>query len=258
MRRPLLAGLALTALAATMTPLSAQSSSRPTIVLVHGAFAGSDSWNGVITELKKSGFPVIAAANPLRTSSGDAASISALIKSIPGPVVLVSHSYGGTVTSQAAVGQANVKSLVYVASFAPEAGETTLELNGKFPGSQLGDALTPPVVLADGSKDNYVDQAKFAAIFAADVPATAQVEMAVGQRPFNDRALTEVSGPGAWKTIPSWFIYGTADQIIPPATHAWMAERAKARKTIAVKGGSHVVMVSHPKEVAALIVEAAR
>jgi pimeloyl-ACP methyl ester carboxylesterase len=231
---------------------------KPTVVLVHGAFADASSWNGVIKRLHDKGYTVIAAANELRSVKGDAAAVSSLVKSIHGPVVLVGHSYGGPVISEAASGLANVKALVYVAAFAPDVGENAAELSGRFPGSSLGSALAPPVALADGGKDLYIEQDKFHAQFAADVPAAQASLMAVGQRPVTDAALHEASTSAAWKSIPSWFIYGSADLNIPPAAQAFMAERAHSRKTVVIKGASHVVMVSHPAEVAALIEQAAR
>ncbi|OJW40643.1 MAG: alpha/beta hydrolase [Rhodanobacter sp. 67-28] len=231
---------------------------KPTVVLVHGAFADASSWNGVIKRLHDKGYTVIAAANELRSVKGDAAAVSSLVKSIHGPVVLVGHSYGGPVISEAASGLANVKALVYVAAFAPDVGENAAELSGRFPGSSLGSALAPPVALADGGKDLYIEQDKFHAQFAADVPAAQASLMAVGQRPVTDAALHEASTSAAWKSIPSWFIYGSADLNIPPAAQAFMAKRAHSRRTVVIEGASHVVMVSHPAEVAALIEQAAR
>lgn len=143
---------------------------KPTVVLVHGAFADSSSWNGVTRILQKDGYTVVAASNPLRTVSGDAAYVSAIVGSIEGPVVLVGHSYGGQVITNAAKGHDNVKSLVYVAAFAPDAGEAAAELASKFPGGTLGQALTAPVKLADGGIDLSIDQAKFHDQFAHDVP----------------------------------------------------------------------------------------
>lgn len=230
---------------------------KPTVVLVHGAFADSSSWNGVIADLAKDGYPVIAAANPLRSVAGDAAYVGAVLKSINGPVVLVGHSYGGAVISAAAVGASNVKALVYVAAFAPAAGESSLELSGKFPGSTLGPAIGPPVALPDGGQDLYIQQDKFPGQFAADVPAAEARLMAAEQRPITQAALAEKSAAGAWSSIPSWSIYGTADRNIPPAVLAFMAERAHAKKAVAVKGASHVVMISHPHEVSAIIEDAA-
>ncbi|KQZ69170.1 alpha/beta hydrolase [Rhodanobacter sp. Root561] len=258
---PLAGWLVLGALALAM-PLAASARNapapKPTVVLVHGAFADSSSWNGVIKRLHDKGYTVIAAANELRSVNGDAVAVTSLVKSIHGPVVLVGHSYGGPVISVAATGQDNVKALVYVAAFAPEVGENAAELSGRFPGSSLGSALAPPVELADGGKDLYIEQDKFHAQFAADVPAAQASLMAVGQRPVTDAALHEASTSAAWKSIPSWFIYGSADLNIPPAAQAFMAKRAHSRKTVVIKGASHVVMVSHPAEVAALIEQAAQ
>lgn len=230
---------------------------KPTIVLVHGAFADSSSWNGVVSKLTGSGFTVVAAANPLRGVASDAEYVASLARSIAGPVVLVGHSYGGAVISAAANGLGNVKALVFVAAFAPDQGETALALTGKFPGSTLGSALAAPVDLPDGGKDLYVQQAKFPQQFAADVPLAQARAMAATQRPIRAAALEEALHDPAWKSIPSWAIYGTADLNIPPQAMRFMAERAKARKTIVIKDGSHALMVSHPANVAALIREAA-
>lgn len=230
---------------------------KPTIILVHGAFADSSSWDGVTARLQKDGYTVIGAANHLRSVKTDADSVARVIKSVPGDVVLVGHSYGGSVISAAAQAGANVKALVYVAAFAPEAGETAAGLSGKFPGGTLGTALSKPVPLADGSNDLYIEQAKFHAQFAADVPADKARLMAAGQRPITDAALNEASPAPAWKDIPSWFVYGKADKNIPAEAQAFMAKRANAKKTVVIDGASHVVMTSHPAEVAKLIEEAA-
>lgn len=231
---------------------------KPTVVLVHGAFADSSSWDDVAARLLKAGYPVVGAANPLRGVSSDAAFVAGLVQSIPGPVVLVGHSYGGSVISAAANDRANVKALVYVAAFAPESGESAFELSGKYPGSTLGPTLAEPVKLAGGGSDFYIRQDKFPAQFAADVPLAKARLMAAGQRPVTEAALKEASGKPAWKTVPSWFIYGTADKNIPPQALEFMAKRAESKKTVVVKNASHVVMTSHPAEVAALIDEAAR
>lgn len=251
----LFAGLALAAAMAGAT--SAMAVEKPTVVLVHGAFADSSSWNGVVKILEKDGYPVIAAANPLRTLKGDAQSVADVLAGIKSPVVLVGHSYGGPVISEAAYGNANVKALVYVAALAPEEGETVAGLAGKFPGSTLGPTLAPPVALKDGGKDLYIQQDKFHDQFAADVPNADAKLMAATQRPVTEAALNEAASEPAWKTIPSWFVYGDKDKNIPPQAMAFMAERAHAKKTVVVKGASHVVMVSNPKAVASLIESAA-
>jgi len=251
MRKLLLALVALFGLAGT-APAIAQTEPGPVIILVHGAFAGSSSWTGVIARLEKSGYRVIAAANGLRSVKDDAAPISALVHSIHGPVVLVGHSYGGPVITAAAEGNANVKALVYVSAFAPEVGESALGLSGQFPGSTLGDALIS-VPLPNGGEDIYVDSAKFHQQFAGDVPDATAATMAATQRPVTKAALGEASTVATWKTIPNYAIYGTADKNIPPAAMQFMAARAHAVKTVVVPGASHSIMVSHPAEVDALI-----
>jgi len=246
-----LAGLLLSGGIATAQP------AKPTIVLVHGAFADSSSWYGVIPILQRDGYAVIAAANPLRSVKGDAETVRALLATINTPVVLVGHSYGGMVISNAASGQANVKALVYVAAFAPDVGETADDLNKKFPGSLVGPALAPPVPLPGGGHDLYVRQDRFHDAFAPDVPADAAKLAAAAQRPVTDIAFSEHATEPAWKTTPSWFVYGDHDTAIPPKLHAFMAERAHPRATSVVEGASHVVMVSHADAVAKVIEDAA-
>jgi len=240
-----------------MAAAPAMAGQKPTVVLVHGAFADSSSWNGVIRSLRADGYPVVAAANPLRSVKGDARSVSGLLSTIEGPVVLVGHSYGGSVISTAANGHDNVKALVYVAALAPDEGETAIGLSGKFPGGTLGKALAAPVGLPGGGSDFYIDQARFHDQFAADVPEAEALLMATGQRPIAEAALKEPAGTPAWKSKPSWFVYGDADRNIPAEALAWMAERAGSKETVVVKGASHVVMVSHPDDVARLIEKAA-
>jgi pimeloyl-ACP methyl ester carboxylesterase len=229
---------------------------KPTIVLVHGAFADASGWYGVITQLNKDGYKTIAATNPLRTLSGDAATVASLLKSIRGDVVLVGHSYGGEVITEAASGQDNVKALVYVDGFMPDVGEAGFPLSAKFPGSVVGDSIWT-VALPDGGQDAYIQADKFHAAFAADVPADLAALMAATQRPLTLAAGSEPATSAAWKTIPTWSIWGSDDRIIPAALHAWQAERAHVVKAVEIKGGSHALMVSHPAEVAALIEEAA-
>lgn len=255
---PLIGVLMLQLLApASAAPPVPPPAAKPTVVLLHGAFADSSSWNDVARELRAQHFPVIAAANPLRGLKYDADQLAALLASIPGPIVLVGHSYGGSVISAAAVGKSNVRALVYVAAFTPEANESAVDISAKFPGSTLDSTLAPPVVQRDGAKDLYILQDKFPRQYAADVaPAIANL-MAVSQRPINGDAFGEAVPAVAWKTVPSWFIYGDADKCIPPAAMAYMAQRARPVKTLVVKGASHAIMVSQPKQVTRLIVEAA-
>ena len=251
--------LALGAMLVMPTVVAAQSTdsdAKPTIVLVHGAFAESSSWDAVITRLTKDGYQTIAAANPLRSVASDAASLSAVVHSIHGSVVLVGHSYGGPVITEAANGNPNVKALVYVAGFLPDTGESSLMLSGKFPGSTLGTALSA-VTLPDGDEDLFIQLAKFHQQFAADVPDDVAALMAATQRPVSHSALAELSHKAAWKQLPPYVIYGSADRNIPPAVMKFMAERAHAVKTVVVDGASHALMVSHPDEVTTLIEEAA-
>ncbi|MFF5007622.1 alpha/beta fold hydrolase [Streptomyces phaeochromogenes] len=256
-------GVTATLVAASIGPASAEvaetSHPKPTVVLVHGAFADSSSWNGVIKELKRDGYPVVAAANPLRGLSSDAAYIKDVLAGIKGPVVLAGHSYGGMVISNAATGNKNVKALVYVAAFAPDKGESALDLAGKFRGSTLGEALHPvPWTQPDGTKgaDLYIQADKFGHQFAADVPRGTTDLMSVTQRPVTQAALAEDSAEPAWKTIPSWNLVATQDLNIPAKTQAFMAERAGSH-TVEVNA-SHAASVSRPDKVTDLIEEAAR
>ncbi len=255
-----MATIAIAATAAVLTPpINAMEVpvSKPTILLVHGAFAESASWNGVMKRLLAKGFPVIAVANPLRSVKGDASYVDSVIDSVHGSIILVGHSYGGSVISNIATANGKVKALVYVAGFAPEPGEGAASLGDKFPTGTLGPTLAPPVPLADGGKDLYIQMDKYPNQFAADVPVADAKLMAAAQRPVTEAALNEPSTSAAWKTIPSWFIYGSLDRNIPAALHAFMAKRAGSKKTVAVEGSSHVVMISHPDAVAKLIEEAA-
>jgi pimeloyl-ACP methyl ester carboxylesterase len=239
--------LATTAAAAPVTP---------TVVLVHGAFADSSSWNGVVADLERDGYTVVAAANPLRGVASDAAYVAAVVKSVKGPVILVGHSYGGAVISEAAALTDNVRGLVFVDAFAPDVGETVGGIGDKFPGAALGPALAP-IPLGGGAVDLYVRPDQFAIVFAPDVPPAAAKLGAAEQRPISAAAFTEKVTAAAWRTLPSWHIYGSKDQAITPAALAFMADRAHSRKTVVVPGGSHVTLISHPHEVAALIEAAA-
>ncbi|HJP73833.1 MAG TPA: alpha/beta hydrolase [Pseudonocardiaceae bacterium] len=230
---------------------------KPTIVLVHGAFAESASWNGVVRRLQDDGYPVVAAANPLRSLTGDAESLKTVLASIEGPIVLAGHSYGGMVQSTAAGGNSNVKALVFVAAFAPDEGESALDLSNKFPGSTLGDTLQT-IDLGDGSHDLVIAQDRYHGQFAADVPADVAKLAAATQRPVRDAALGEGSGAPAWRGIPSWFVISGADKNIPAEAQRFMAERANAREVVEIADASHSVAVSHPDAVAELIIRAAQ
>jgi pimeloyl-ACP methyl ester carboxylesterase len=254
------AALIAAATAITVGPSAASAThdhaKKPTIVLVHGAFADSSGWNGVTRRLLGDGFPVVAAANPLRGVAADAAQVRALLQSIDGPVVLVGHSYAGSVISIAANGNNNIKALVYVAAFSPDRGESATDLSVKFPGSTLGETLRP-VPLPDGDQDLYVDQELFAKQFAADVPVREATLMAVSQRPITASALNEPAGDPAWRTITSYYLIAEADKNIPAAVQRFMAYRANG-VVRSVKGASHAVFVSQPGTTATFIERAAR
>jgi pimeloyl-ACP methyl ester carboxylesterase len=230
----------------------------PTIVLVHGAFAESASWDRVIDPLVADGHRVIAVANPLRSLAGDAAAVSDLVRTIDGPVVLAAHSYGGAVISNVDPDAGEIVGLVYVNGFAPDAGESCFQLAAMFPGSMLGETTVQPVPRSDGTTDFYVAREAFHDIFCADVPAPEAALMAATQRPATQEALVEPSGERPlWRRVPSWFLIGENDRIIPPALQHYMAERARAHLTVEIPGASHVALVSHPKATAHMILEAA-
>ncbi|MFC8043276.1 alpha/beta fold hydrolase [Nocardia sp. NPDC057353] len=223
--------------------------SAPTVVLVHGAFADSSSWNGVIARLRADGHPVVAAANPLRGLASDAAYVASVLRTVDGPVVLAGHSYGGSVITVAAAGQPNVAALVYIAAFIPDSGESALELTDKFPGSTLG-PTTAPADYPDGT-ELRIRQDEFPGQFAADVDSAEAALMAVTQRPVALAALQEGAEATAWRDLPSFALLTTADKNIPVAAQRFMAERAGA--TSVEVEASHAVSVSRPDAVAELI-----
>jgi pimeloyl-ACP methyl ester carboxylesterase len=230
---------------------------KPTVVLVHGAFAESASWNPVIERLQARGLEVVAVANPMRSVAGDAAYVCDVIAGIGRPVVLVGHSYRGTVITEAAAANESVVGLVYVAGFAPDHGESAFELSSKFPGSSLADTLVAYPV-STGGNEFAIKADMFHHQFAADVPAAQAALMAATQRPVTAAALAEglpADGPG-WKRIPSWFVFGDQDLTIPPALHRFFAERADAVGMRQVVGASHALSVSSPDAVASTIVAA--
>jgi pimeloyl-ACP methyl ester carboxylesterase len=231
---------------------------KPTIVLVHGAFAESASWNYVIDSLAGAGHPVIAAAIPLRGLATDAASIGDLIRTIDGPVVLVAHSYGGAVISNVPADAGEITGLVYVNGFAPDPDESCFSLAGLFPGSTLGEDTLRPVPRSDGTTDLYIIQDRFHELFCADVPAPQAARMAATQRPATQEALFESSGERPlWRELPSWFVVGEEDRIIPAQLQRFMAERAGARRVLEIPGASHAPSVSQPQATIDLILEAA-
>jgi pimeloyl-ACP methyl ester carboxylesterase len=230
---------------------------RPTIVLVHGAFAESASWNDVIDPLLEAGLRVIAAANPLRGLAADAAAVSDLVRSIDGPVVLAGHSYGGAVITNVDPDAGEILGLVYGAGFALEPGESCFALLSKFPGSTLADALEP-VARSDGGTDLTIAVDLFHAQFAADLPAVKAARMAATQRPIAREALLEASGDRPlWKELPTWFAFGEEDRNLPAAAQHYMAERAEAQRVLALPGASHAVTVSESFVTTDLIFQAA-
>jgi pimeloyl-ACP methyl ester carboxylesterase len=233
---------------------------KPTIVLVHGAWADGSSWNGVTERLLNEGYQVRVPPNPLRSVAGDSATVAAFLSTITGPIVLVGHSYGGAVITNAATGNPNIKALVYVDAFLPAQGETVFALAG--PDSAL--AVDPATVFdfvpnpggPPGDVDLYLKQSVFLTQFANGVkPGTARLLYAT-QRPWALSAGNEPSGVPAWQTIPSYALIGTKDLIIPPAEQRFMAERAGAR--IATVNAGHLGLVSNPGAVANFITKAAR
>jgi pimeloyl-ACP methyl ester carboxylesterase len=228
---------------------------KPTIVLVHGGWADASSWDKVARRLQEHGYTVIAPANPLRGGQHDSAYLSSVLETISGPIVLVGHSYGGVVITNAATGNPNVKALVYVAAFAPDEGETVGQLLAMNPGSE---AAPPNLTFRPypGGVDVYITPSAFHSVFCADLPAKTAAAMAATQRPIDAAALSEPSGVPAWKTIPSWYVVASNDEAIPPATERFMAKRAGA--TTVEIASSHVAMISHPKAVTDLILDAAR
>ena len=230
---------------------------KPTIVLVHGAYAESSSWNGMIEPLLAADHRVIAWATPLRGVATDATALDDLVRSIEGPVVLVGHSYGGALITNVDRDAGEVVALVFVAGFALIAGESCAEAASLAPGGTLGETLTR-VPLAGGLVDTYIAQDRYHRQFAADVPEAQATLMAVTQRPVTEAALVEPSGDQPlWLSVPSWFLFGDLDHNIPVGAHRIMAERAGSRRTVEVAGASHVVGMSHPTEAAQIVLEAA-
>ena len=269
-RQVLAAGAAVAgtaALAATPLGGAAAATTRPgrhrtkaTIVLVHGGYADSSCWNGVIPKLQRDGFTTIAGSNPLRGIPTDAPYIGSLLDSISGPVVLVAHSMGGTVITNAAAGKGNVKALVYIAAFVPAVGETQGDLINMFPGSEVLPVSVPvPYTKPDGTTgtDLYLSKDGQAA-FAADLSTAEFRLLQATQRPFDADSFIFPTQAAAWKTIPSWGLVAGRDKAIPPAAERFMYTRANFRKIVEVPTSSHVAMMSHPKVTADLIEAAAR
>jgi len=231
---------------------------KPTVVLVHGAFADSSGWEAVANRLMDRGYPVIAFSNPLRDPISDGEYLRAFLTTVEGPVVLVGHSYGGAVITNAATGNPAVRALVYVAAYAPAEGESVAEANylGGGQATVTDHLVVRPIPGQTENADAYIDPAWFGELFAQDLPARTTRFMAATQRPGALAALLTESGPPAWEEIPSWYVVATEDRIIPPEAERAMAERAGS-EVVEIES-SHVVMMSHPSAVTRLILEAAR
>jgi pimeloyl-ACP methyl ester carboxylesterase len=267
--RATVAGL-LTALALVLSLGPAQSAlagqgrsgtAKPTVVLVHGAWADASSWSEVIPRLQDDGYTVVAVANPLRSLSGDAAYVRAFLETVPGPIVLVGHSYGGAVITNAATGNPNITALVYVNAFAPDEGETATALAGPDSALSVPDPTTvftfvPATLPPTAGTDLYLKRATVFASFATGLSARDKAVVAATQRPATIGALNEPSGTPAWRTIPSWYLIGDKDAIIPPPAERAMAKRAGSAIT-EYKAG-HLGLLSDPRTVTRGIERAAR
>ncbi|MFB7165276.1 alpha/beta fold hydrolase [Streptomyces sp. NPDC056121] len=233
------------------------SGAKPTIVLVHGAFADGSSWNGVIERLERQGYTVMAPANPLRGLYSDSTYIASVLKSVKGPIVLAGHSYGGAVISTAAAGNDQVKSLVYISALMPDVGESGMSLGARFP-SALGTATrTVPYEAGGGvsGTDLYLKRDKVHPVFAACLPKSQANLLGVTQRPAATTAFSETAKVAAWKTIPSWALVGRQDMTISPDQERFEAKRAHSH-TVEINS-CHVSLIAHPADVAALILQAA-
>ena len=267
-RHPLLVFLlaALTLVTLTLAPASGalpvgrhSPAHKPTVVLVHGSWADASSWKGEIERLEADGYPVVALANPLQSLSGDAAFIRAYLDTIDGPIVLVAHSYGGAVITNAALGQPNVRALVYINAFMPDTGESATGLAG--PDSALSADPTTifdfvPAGPPTPASYVYLKSSTVFASFASGLSATDKALVAATQRPATLGALTEPSGEPAWRSIPSWALIGTKDQIIPASVQRAMAARAGA--VTAEYNAGHVGLMTHPGTVVRVIERAAK
>lgn len=235
---------------------------KPSVVLVHGAWADTSSWSSVIKHLEDESFTVYAFANPLRGLATDSAYLASFLSTISGPIILVGHSYGGAVITNAATGNSNVKALIYVDAFAPDQGESLGSLSSvpPPPGQPTSCLSGEPtqifsfVPLPNNDVDLYVKQSLFPSCFANDLSPEQGAVLAATQRPLAFSSFGEKSGLPAWKTIPSWYLVGTIDNVIPPFAQLFMAQRINAH--ITQVRGSHLVMISHPEAVVDLIQQA--
>jgi pimeloyl-ACP methyl ester carboxylesterase len=236
---------------------SAADGPRPTVVLVHGAWADASSWNGVTESLLADGYDVRAIANPVEDLTSDAEYVADFLDSRAGPIVLVGHSYGGAVITNAAAGNQQVKALVYVDAAAPAVGETNGSLSGddsvlsRTPDTQLFEQLPEPGA-KPGAADLYLRKDVFIHNFANDLPRDVAIRLWASQRTASTEAFDTPSRRAAWKTIPSWYFISTGDQIITPTSEQAMARRAGSHVTM-FQGGSHLTLISHPDAVTKVI-----
>jgi pimeloyl-ACP methyl ester carboxylesterase len=235
-----------------------QEGSRPTVVLVHGAFADASSWNDVIERLQAERVQVTAPPNPLRGISIDSAYIGSFLDQIPGPVLAVAHSYGGAVITNAATNANNVLGLVYVAAFAPDEGEPLGAIASRSKDSVVIPALIPLQYPTGEGQETAVefriDPEKFHEVFAFDLSVEQSALMAATQRPLAESVFSEPTGVPAWKKLPSWAVVSTGDKVVGTDVVRSMAERAGA--TITEVEGSHVIMMSQPQVVTEAILTA--
>lgn len=254
-------GCAIVALCAvTAAPSAADStadSAKPTIVLVHGAFADGSSWDGVIKRLERRGYKVMAPANPLRGLYSDSDYIASVLKSVKGPIVLAGHSYGGSVISTAAAGNSQVKSLVYISALMPDVGETGMSLSARFPSALATATETVPYEAGGGvsGTDIYLKRDKVHSVFAACLPASEADLLGVTQRPVATTAFSEKAKVAAWKDIPSWALVSRQDMTINPDQERFEAKRAHSH-TVEIDS-CHVSLIARPGAVADLILQAA-
>ncbi len=251
-----------TSMTSTASAQQHATSHKPTVVLVHGAWADSSSWSRVVRRLQRDGYPVRVVPNPLRSLGTDSEYLAGYLQTIPGPIVLVGHSYGGAVVTNAATGNPNVKALVYVDAFAPDQGESVVQLASAKPGSALAVAdpstifsFTPFPDAAQGDVELTVLPKVFRTAFANDLPRAQAAVLAATQRPVALFALNAPSGVPAWKTIPSWYLAGTIDRVLPIAEQRAMAVRAGSH-LVRIRAG-HLSMISKPGAVESIIVDAA-
>lgn len=231
---------------------------KPAVLLVHGAFADASSWSKVAERLQRDGYLVRSAAVPLRGLTYDAAYVRGILDGMPDKTLVVGHSYGGAVITNAATGSPKAAGLVYIAAFAPDQGESLGELDGRFGGPATKITVPHEYPLTDGqgsAPELSIAADKFGEFFAQDLPAGESAVLAAGQRPIAVASFTDKTAEPAWKSLPSWTLVAADDRMIPPAGQREMAARIKA--TVVESPGSHAIALSQPQAVVDLIETAA-